>query len=47
MTDNKKCEYYPCEEEATCSEVGKAVLGHFCAKHKKIVRLQKKADNNY
>ena len=43
----KICESHMCMEKATATESYQGKLFNVCQKHKKLIKQQKKVDNNY
>ena len=44
---HKVCEWHMCMEKATTTESSQGRLFNVCQKHKKLIKQQKKVDNNY
>lgn len=44
--DKTKCEFVPCENDATELEPCEGILWEVCKGHKKILKKQKELDNN-
>lgn len=45
-SEPKDCEYTSCGEKATVVEASGGRLFNVCAPHRRLMRKQKKADNN-